>query len=122
MSLSSFSVVSNALRLNWFRLYDAGRDRKAEEADISDVLARFRVKDSEAASPPGTELRLEIEGMMCEHCEARVKKALEGVPGVAEAKADYKEGIATVRIDGEVSEDAMKAAVAEQDYEVKGIR
>ena len=94
MSLSSFSVVSNALRLNWFRLYDAGRDRKAEEADISDVLARFRVKDSEAASPPGTELRLEIEGMMCEHCEARVAKALEnylhGVPAL-DAGADKVE-------------------------------
>jgi Cu2+-exporting ATPase len=121
MSLSSFSVVSNALRLNWFRLYDAGRDRKAEEADISDVLARFRVKDSESASPPGTELRLEIEGMMCEHCEARVRKALEAVPGVESAAADHKAGTAVVTLSMPVADDMLKAAVEAQDYQVTGL-
>ena len=129
MSLSSFCVVSNALRLNLFKLRDASHDKRrqggADAEPLRIELPRSApvecVCDIEAPAAE-RELVLEIEGMMCEHCEARVKKALEGVPGVVEAKADYKEGIATVRIDGEVSEDAMKAAVAEQDYEVKGIR
>ena len=121
MSLSSFSVVSNALRLNWFRLYDAGRDRKAEEADISDVLARFRVKDSEAASPPGTELRLEIEGMMCEHCEARVAKALEKLPGVLSASADWQTGIAVLRVSQLPEPAVIKQALEEEDYLLKGL-
>ena len=121
MSLSSFSVVSNALRLNWFRLYDAGRDRKAEEADISDVLARFRVKDSEAASPPGTELRLEIEGMMCEHCEARVAKALEKLPGVLSASADWQTGIAVLWVSQPPELAAIKQALEEEDYLLKGL-
>ena len=121
MSLSSFSVVSNALRLNWFRLYDAGRDRKAEEADISDVLARFRVKDSEAASPPGTELRLEIEGMMCEHCEARVAKALEKLPGVLSASADWQTGIAVLRVSKLPEPAVIKQALEEEDYLLKGL-
>ncbi|MBQ1791188.1 MAG: HAD-IC family P-type ATPase, partial [Oscillospiraceae bacterium] len=121
MSLSSFSVVSNALRLNWFRLYDAGRDRKAEEANISDVLARFRVKDSEAASPPGTELRLEIEGMMCEHCEARVAKALEKLPGVLSASADWQTGIAVLRVSQLPEPAVIKQALEEEDYLLKGL-
>ncbi|MBQ6325607.1 MAG: heavy metal translocating P-type ATPase [Clostridia bacterium] len=120
MSLSSFSVVSNALRLNWFRLFDASRDRKAEEADISDVLARFRVKDSEGASPPGMEVKLEIEGMMCEHCEARVAKALEKLPGVLSASADWHTGIAVLRVSQLPELAVMKQALEEEDYLLKG--
>ncbi len=120
MSLSSFSVVSNALRLNWFRLFDASRDRKAEEADISDVLARFRVKDSEGASPPGMEVKLEIEGMMCEHCEARVAKALEKLPGVLGASADWHTGIAVLRVSQLPELAVMKQALEEEDYLLKG--
>ena len=120
MSLSSFSVVSNALRLNWFRLFDASRDRKAEEADISDVLARFRVKDSEGASPPGMEVKLEIEGMMCEHCEARVAKALEKLPGVLSASADWHTGIAVLRVSQLPEPAVMKQALEEEDYLLKG--
>ena len=120
MSLSSFSVVSNALRLNWFRLFDASRDRKAEEADISDVLARFRVKDSEGASPPGMEVKLEIEGMMCEHCEARVAKALEKLPGVLSAAADWHTGIAVLRVSQLPELAVMKQALEEEDYLLKG--
>lgn len=128
MSLSSFCVVSNALRLNLFRLRDAGRDRRRkggaagpieiEPPQAAPVPAACPVGPEPAA---GIELRLEIEGMMCEHCEARVKRALEGVAGVTSAAADWQAGIATVRADREVPEEALKQAVEAEDYGVKSI-
>ena len=118
MSLSSFSVVSNALRLNLFKLRDAGHDRRIKPVDISDVIERLSVQPEE---PAGVEMRLEIEGMMCEHCERRVSKALEKVPGVLSASADYHTGIASLTASGPVDPDLLRQAVEDQDYGVKSV-
>ena len=118
MSLSSFCVVSNALRLNLFRIRDAGRDRRKNRN--SDSAAHPGEEGTKAESSPNAqkEIRLEIEGMMCEHCEARVQKALESVDGVLCATVSHAEGTAVVRTDGSASADRMKQAVEEQDYSV----
>ena len=108
MSLSSFCVVSNALRLNFFKLRDAGRDKKIKS----------KTKKENAAM----EKTMKIEGMMCGHCEARVKKCLEAVPGVAEADVSHEKGTAVVKLNGTVADETLKAAVEAQDYKVLSIQ
>ena len=116
MSLSSFCVVSNALRLNWFRLYDTSKGRRRKSPvglpDLDD--------DPEVPEMVYT-YRLRIEGMMCTHCEARVKKALESVEGVIEAQADWQKGIATIKASRSLSDDQLRLAVEAQDYPVKSV-
>ncbi len=107
MSLSSFCVVSNALRLNWFKMYDAGRDKK------------IKVKNKEESTMTKT---MKIEGMMCGHCEARVKKTLEALAGVDSAEVSHEAGTAVVTLNEEVSDDVLKKAVEDQDYKVLEIR
>ena len=107
MSLSSFCVVSNALRLNLFELRDASKDKK------------INVKHHKEAN--NMEKTMKIEGMMCAHCEARVKKCLEALPGVAEAKVSHEAGTAVVSLSQEVSADTLKAAVEAQDYKVLSV-
>ena len=119
MSLSSFCVVSNALRLNWFKLRDPRHDHKR----------RGMRPDKQPAQPQTTNQReelsmkrtIKIEGMMCPHCEARVKKALEALPGVTEAVASHEAGTAVVTLSEPVEDEALKKAVEEQDYTVVGI-
>ena len=119
MSLSSFCVVSNALRLNWFKLRDPRHDQKR----------RGRRPGKQPARPQTTNQReelsmkrtIKIEGMMCPHCEARVKKALEALPGVTEAVASHEAGTAVVTLSEPVEDEALKKAVEEQDYTVVGI-
>ena len=108
MSLSSFCVVSNALRLNLFDIRDAGRDKK------------MKAKHKEEANP--MEKTMKIEGMMCGHCEARVKKALEALPEVSAAAVSHESGTAVVTLTGEISDAALKKAVEDQDYQVTGIQ
>lgn len=107
MSLSSFCVVTNALRLNFFKLYDAGRDRK------------IKVKRKEEKMMEKT---MTIEGMMCGHCEARVKKCLEGLPEVTEAVVSHEAGTAVVTLSAPVEDDVLKKTVEDQDYKVVSIR
>ena len=110
MSLSSFCVVSNALRLNLFRLRDARHDHPR----------RKRVKPAEADTT--RHYTLSIEGMMCHHCEMAVQSALEALPGVISAQADHEQGIARVEAEGPLDEAAVRAAITEADYELKGMR
>ena len=111
MSLSSFCVVTNALRLNLFRLYDSGRDhrtkRKAKPAAIQETDPAKRT--------------LFIKGMMCEHCEARVRQALEALDGVAAAEVSHESGTAVVTLDRAVENDALRQAVTAQGYKVTEI-
>ena len=118
MSLSSFTVCMNALRLNLVKVHDASHDHKMRRtAAAGDV-----VKDNEIGSEEKIMTKtLKVEGMMCEHCEARVKKALETVEGVANAVADHNAGTAVVTMDAEVSNDILKKAVEDQDYKVLDI-
>jgi len=161
MSLSSFTVCMNALRLNLFKVGDASRDRCMKNSVRDEVIKRMGGSldgtDSEneagrascgKASPAHIEVNaergsdaaadnadnaanakekimatktLKVEGMMCGHCEARVKKALEAVDGVANAAADKDKGEAVVELTKDVPDEALKKAVEDQDYEVKGI-
>ena len=106
MSLSSFCVVSNALRLNFFDMYRSDRDKK--------------IKEKKKKETKTMEKTLKVEGMMCEHCEARVKKALEAVPGVESAVASHKYGTAVVTLSQDVPYETLKKAVEDQDYKVIG--
>ena len=106
MSLSSFCVVSNALRLNFFDMYRSDRDKK--------------IKEKKKKETKTMEKTLKVEGMMCEHCEARVKKALEAVPGVESAVANHKDGTAVVTLSQDVPYEILKKAVEDQDYKVIG--
>ncbi|HJB06443.1 MAG TPA: heavy metal translocating P-type ATPase [Candidatus Enterocloster faecavium] len=108
MSLSSFCVVSNALRLNFFRLYDAGRDKKRKARAKKEVLTMTKT--------------MNIEGMMCGHCEATVKKALEALSGVAEAEVSHEKGTAVVTLTEDVADDVLKKAVEDKDYKVVSIQ
>ena len=104
MSLSSFCVVTNALRLNLFKLYDSSGDKKIKK----------RMKGEENYMKK----TINIEGMMCSHCEASVRSALEAVPGVKEAVVSHTDGTAVVTLTDEVSDDILKKAVEARDYKV----
>ena len=110
MSLSSFCVVTNALRLNFCRLYDPARDKKRKNT--------LSEREEEEKTMTKT---MKIEGMMCPHCEARVKKALEAVEGVASAEVSHVAGTAVVTLGADVADDVLKSAVEAQDYKVLGI-
>jgi Cu2+-exporting ATPase len=116
MSLSSFCVVTNALRLNLFDLHDASHDRPRR----SHTLQAEPEKNKEETTMANT-ITLDVEGMMCMHCEARVKKALEAVEGVVSATASHESNTAVVETNGSVSADALKAAVEAQDYKVTAV-
>ncbi len=111
MSLSSFCVVSNALRLNLFNLRDARKDKP---------LKSKHSKHSEEVTT--MEKTMKIEGMMCGHCEARVKKALEALPEVSAANVSHESGTAVVTLSGALTDEALKKAVEDQDYKVLGIQ
>ena len=107
MSLSSFCVVTNALRLNFFRLYGDNE---------SGIIKEEKTKEVQTM-----EKKMKIEGMTCGHCEARVKKTLEALPGVAEAKVSHETGTAVVTLSADVADDALKQAVEAEDYKVVSV-
>lgn len=109
MSLSSFCVVSNALRLNFFQMYHAKKDRK---------IKQYKIKEKENETMEKT---MKINGMMCGHCEAAVKKALEALPEVKEAVVSHEEGSAVVHLQAEIADDVLRKTVEELDYEVVSI-
>ena len=106
MSLSSFCVVTNALRLNLKNIYDKSHDKKITASSKEEKKMTKELK---------------IEGMMCGHCEATVKKALEAVDGVASATVSHTDGNAIVELNKDVDNDVLKKAVEDKDYTVKEI-
>ncbi len=120
MSLSSFFVVMNALRLNLFRVHDASHDKRHKNAIQADAIINHLEEGEEPKEDTMTKT-LTIEGMMCEHCEARVKKALEAVEGVTGAVASHDAGNAVVTLSADVADDVLKKAVEDQDYKVTAI-
>ena len=124
MSLSSFCVVSNALRLNLFHMYRTDSDkamkkRTADSADLIKLLpkqgvAKEKIKERDKMN----QKTLKIEGMMCGHCEATVKTALEQVPGVSQAQVSHEKGTAVVTLTAEVTDEVLKTAVEAKDYKV----
>ena len=129
MSLSSFCVVSNALRLNLFDLHSTKHDRKPKSAALpaAPMQPAAAENTAEPVSAPvvkednAMKKTLHVEGMMCGHCEARVKKALEALPAVDEAVVSHEAGTAIVTLNAEVSDADLKKAVEDQDYKVTGI-
>ena len=128
MSLSSFCVVTNALRLNGFDMRSSSKDEKLKSPVSTDadgkLLSEYN-KEREAAERSRKEAAMtktmKIEGMMCEHCEATVKKVLEKIDGVASADVSHKEGTAVVTLSGDVADDKLKEAVEDRDYKVISI-
>ena len=119
MALSSFFVCMNALRLNLVKPHEAGREHRAPSVSgeaLAKAVAAFMKKKEEKVTKT-----LKVEGMMCAHCEARVKKALEAVPGVESAAASHTAGTAVVTLSAPVADEALAAAVEAQDYQVLGV-
>ena len=129
MSLSSFCVVSNALRLNLFDLHSTKHDRKPKSAALPAAPVQPAAAENTAEPVSASVVKednamkktLHVEGMMCGHCEARVKKALEALPAVDEAVVSHEAGTAIVTLNAEVSDADLKKAVEDQDYKVTGI-
>ena len=125
MSLSSFCVVSNALRLNLFDLHSTKHDHKAKNAvSLPAAPVQPAVEDHTTSNVKEDNVMkktLHVEGMMCGHCEARVKKALEALPEVSEAVVSHEAGTAIVTLSADVSDETLKKAVEDQDYKVTGI-
>ena len=143
MSLSSFCVVTNALRLNWFRMHDASRDRSLKHKAAAagrpggDVPAGGKAWDMAHGQKPGESRKKEkrqenkeegkmtktmkIEGMMCGHCEARVKKCLEALAQVDEASVSHEAGTAVLTLNADIDDEVLKKTVEDQDYQVTGI-
>ena len=131
MSLSSFCVVTNALRLNLFKLHDASRDKKIGGAKITPLTAEENKKNQENENQANKENEVEetkmkktmtIEGLMCMHCDARVKKCLEALEGVEEAVVSHESGTAVVSAADSVTDEMLKKAVEDQDYKVVSIQ
>ncbi len=123
MSLSSFCVAMNALRLNLFKVHDASRDRRLKHKAVlaepnEDKEEPIIIRKEEYEMSKKT---LKVDGMMCGHCEARVKGALEALDGVAEAVADHDAGTAVVTLSAEVANDVLASAVEAQGYKVLGV-
>ena len=112
MSLSSFCVVSNALRLNLFKMYDASKDKK--------LKAKKEKKRSKKEDKTMKKI-MHIEGMMCGHCEAAVKKALEALPQVDEAVVSHEAGKAELTLNAEIADDVLKKTVEDKDYTVTSV-
>lgn len=112
MSLSSFCVVSNALRLNLFKMYDASKDKKLK---AKKEKKRYKKEDKTMKKI------MHIEGMMCGHCEAAVKKALEALPQVDEAVVSHEAGTAELTLNAEIADDVLKKTVEDKDYTVTSV-
>ena len=115
MSLSSFCVVSNALRLNLLRLREASKDKQIHPVELPDEL--FKQQESEEKTMEKT---IQIEGMMCPHCEARVKKTLEKFAEIDNAVVSHTSGTAVITMNAPIDEAAVKQAIEDQDYKVLG--
>ena len=123
MSLSSFCVVTNALRLNLFNMHDAKKDKKLKNpAIIKELVDNNKTNHNQENKEIGTMKKtMKIEGMMCGHCEATVKKALEGLDGVTSAEVSHETGTAVVELSADVADDVLKKTVEDKDYKVTAI-
>ena len=126
MSLSSFCVVTNALRLNWCKVYDSKRDRKIKSKQAMSVSVLQGVQqgtdETNLKEDMIMEKTMKIEGMMCGHCEATVKKALEALDGVSEAIVSHEKGIAIVKLNADVADNVLKETVEAKDYKVTEVK
>ena len=124
MSLSSFCVVTNALRLNLIDVYSTKHDKTyisgKKEHIQSQTVYEYKNQEVEKGEMTMTKT-MKIEGMMCGHCEARIKKCLEALNGVSEAVVNHEAGTAVLTLSAEVSNETLKKVVEEQDYKVVSV-
>ena len=118
MGLSSFCVVSNALRLNWIRPYDSNRDKPIKNPVTGNLIEQ---KTNVETTKENNEMKIKVNGMMCGHCEAHVKKALEAIDGIDSVVASHEENMVTITNSKDVDEAVIKAAVEEAGYEYAGL-
>ncbi len=116
MGLSSFCVVTNALRLNFIKVYDAKKDKSVKNPVSGNLIEQTNLNDKE-----NTTMKITVNGMMCGHCEMHVKKALEAIDGITSATASHEQNLVTIETSKDVNEDLIKAAVTEAGYEYAGI-
>lgn len=123
MSLSSFCVVSNALRLNLLKVHDPSKDRKIKNTFSVDKVEEINdnVKQNGTREEKNMTKTMKINGMMCGHCEARVKKTLEALEQVTEAVVSHEAGTAVVTLNAEITNDELKKVIEDQDYEVVSV-
>ena len=122
MGLSSFCVVSNALRQNLIKVYESKRDKRLKNAISGNLIIKESVDSLKNESgKEGTDMKITVKGMMCGHCEAHVKKALEAIDGIESAVASHEENLVTIQTSKDVDEALIKAAVEEAGYEYVGI-
>ncbi|MBQ9365860.1 MAG: heavy metal translocating P-type ATPase, partial [Schwartzia sp.] len=125
MSISSFMVVTNALRLNFFKLFDSSNDKMAEPVPMDELTPKNKKEDAIDGRPENEvqnmKKTIRIEGMTCSHCEATVKKALEKIDGVTEAVVSHESGTADVTMTKDVANDVLKKAVEDKDYTVLSV-
>ena len=114
MGLSSFCVVTNALRLNWVKPYDSGRDKPIKHAVVGPIIKQTTRKEDQV-------MKICVNGMMCGHCEAHVKKALEAIDGIESAVASHEENSVVITTTKDVAEADIKAAVEDAGYEYAGV-
>jgi Cu2+-exporting ATPase len=117
MGLSSFFVVSNALRLNFVNVYDRKKDKKIKNEIKEDIIIHVEPK----SSGKDENMKISVKGMMCAHCEAHVKKALEAIDGIESATASHEENQVTLVMSKDVEEGLIKAAIEDAGYEYNGI-
>ena len=127
MGLSSFCVVSNALRLNWLKVHDGSNDKVIKNPidhkiiQSADVKSDNDIKETDNKEKENNEMKIKVNGMMCAHCEAHVKKALEAIDGIESAVASHEENMVTITNSKEIDENLIKAAITEAGYEYAGI-
>ncbi len=122
MGLSSFCVVSNALRLNWLKVHDAAKDKAVKDPIDHKIIQSEDVQiDNDKKEKENKEMKIKVNGMMCAHCEAHVKKALEAIDGIESAVASHEENMVTITNSKDVDEALIKEAVTEAGYEYAGI-
>ncbi len=128
MGLSSFCVVSNALRLNWIKPYDDSRDKKIKNDIAGNLIQKetaYEISENDTiyneTEKENKEMKIKVNGMMCAHCEAHVKKALEAIDGIESAVASHEENLVTITSSKDVDEAVVKAAVEEAGYEYAGV-
>ncbi|MBR3525865.1 MAG: HAD-IC family P-type ATPase, partial [Lachnospiraceae bacterium] len=117
MALSSFCVVSNALRLNMIRPYDAAGDRRSRDSIPGKLILGETMEERKEKK----EMKIRVKGMMCSHCEAHVKKALEAIDGIGSAAASHSDGLVTIENTKPVDEALIKAAIEDAGYEYEGM-
>jgi len=123
MSLSSFCVVTNALRLNFFSVRNSAGDKRAKEVPMPDLSSFIKINEKEEGKENKEMVKvLDVEGMMCAKCQAHVQKALEGIAGVSAVEVSLEDKTARVTMESNIADEKLAEAVTEAGYEVKGCR